>query len=235
MHASCCSHASNRTSGTRSVPPSSAQTSPGSGDGGNESADWGEDPALRHELQGIFATRTLEEWIQLGIDLRIPLSPAHQRLDDVAADPQIESREIFIEGEHPVAGPFSYVASPAVIDGQPYPMPSAGTSAGAAHRRVARRTRHRRARLGQRALLPGRSPDQVAKALDDVVLAQRVVAHSRHLYQNCSSIESTASPSITGSTPAGLLPPRRCASPRPRCACARIISVVDPPLPQFGV
>ena len=46
------------------------------------------------------------------------LGAAHQSVEEVAADPHIAGRNVFVEGEHPVAGPISYVGSAAVVDGQ---------------------------------------------------------------------------------------------------------------------
>ncbi len=45
-------------------------------------------------------------------------------------DPQIAARQVIVEGEHPVAGPFTYVGEPVIVDAQPYrvrrPAPSLG-------------------------------------------------------------------------------------------------------------
>lgn len=90
-------------------------------EGGTDDVGWGgKDVDLRHELQDVFATRTLAEWTQLGAEAGLPISPAHQTLSDVAGDPQIAARRVFVEASHPVAGEFSYVGSAARIDGQDY-------------------------------------------------------------------------------------------------------------------
>ena len=90
-------------------------------EGGTEDVAWGgEDPQLRRELQDVFSTRTLAEWTHLGAEAGLPISPAHQSLADVADDPQIKDRHVFIDGTHPVAGEFSYVGSAARVDGQTY-------------------------------------------------------------------------------------------------------------------
>ena len=46
------------------------------------------------------------------------LGGAHQSVDEVAADPHVAERNVFVEGEHSVAGPISYVGSAAIVDGQ---------------------------------------------------------------------------------------------------------------------
>ena len=84
---------------------------------------------LRRELQTIFHTRTQAEWVQIAIDHDIAMGPAH-RAEDLRSDPQLASREIIFEGEHPDAGPFSYVGWPAPVSGQPFdvwrPAPKLG-------------------------------------------------------------------------------------------------------------
>ncbi|TPG36586.1 CoA transferase [Mycolicibacterium hodleri] len=90
-------------------------------EGGTEDLLWGaEDTQLRPDLQNVFAMRTLAEWTQLDADAGLPISPAHQSLADVPSDPQIAAQRIFIDGNHPVAGEFSYVRSAARVDGQDY-------------------------------------------------------------------------------------------------------------------
>jgi crotonobetainyl-CoA:carnitine CoA-transferase CaiB-like acyl-CoA transferase len=81
--------------------------------------DFGRLEGLQEALTEIMAQRTLAEWLQLAIDADVPIGPAHD-VADVVTDPQIRSREIVAEGEHPVAGPFTYVGSPVVVQGQPY-------------------------------------------------------------------------------------------------------------------
>jgi crotonobetainyl-CoA:carnitine CoA-transferase CaiB-like acyl-CoA transferase len=78
------------------------------------------DEPLRRELQAIFAARTQEEWVAFARDHRLPLGPAHQTAADLRTDPQIAARQILVEGEHPQAGPFTYVGEPVIVDGEPY-------------------------------------------------------------------------------------------------------------------
>ena len=88
------------------------------------------DEPLRRELQAIFATRTQAEWFAFAREHRLPLGPAHQRVAELRDDPQIAARQILVEGEHPVAGPFTYVGEPVIVDGEPYrvrrPAPALG-------------------------------------------------------------------------------------------------------------
>jgi crotonobetainyl-CoA:carnitine CoA-transferase CaiB-like acyl-CoA transferase len=89
-----------------------------------------DDDALRHELQQIFSQRTQRAWVELASASDVPIGPAYNDLRDLPDDPQMSAREIFLEGEHPVAGPFTYVGQPVVVEGQPYrvirPAPALG-------------------------------------------------------------------------------------------------------------
>jgi crotonobetainyl-CoA:carnitine CoA-transferase CaiB-like acyl-CoA transferase len=81
--------------------------------------DWGMVQGLRQELQQIFATKTLEEWMEIAVDADIPIGPTN-RVSDLMTDPQIRAREILYPSEHPSAGPFLYVGTPVVVQGQPF-------------------------------------------------------------------------------------------------------------------
>ena len=92
--------------------------------------DFARDAELRRKLQEIFRTRTQAEWVQLAIENDIPLGPAHQGVGSLPADPQIAARGILVEGEHPDAGPFTYVGEPVIVDGQPYRVRRAAPALG---------------------------------------------------------------------------------------------------------
>ena len=79
---------------------------------------WDSEP-LRRALQGIFETRTQREWIELAAERDIAMGPAH-KIEDLVDDPQFQARGIFHTAVHPVAGEFTYVSFPALIDGQAY-------------------------------------------------------------------------------------------------------------------
>jgi crotonobetainyl-CoA:carnitine CoA-transferase CaiB-like acyl-CoA transferase len=78
------------------------------------------DEALRRELQSIFRTRSQREWVVFARDNHLPIGPAHQRVTELLTDPQIAARQILVDGEHPLAGPFSYVGEPVIVDGAHY-------------------------------------------------------------------------------------------------------------------
>lgn len=90
----------------------------------------GDDSALRDELIGVFAARDQDEWVELAVRHRFPLGPAPRTLVEMAADPHIAARSIIVDGEHPDAGPFTYVGSPAVVNGANFrvrrPAPALG-------------------------------------------------------------------------------------------------------------
>lgn len=88
-------------------------------DTSNTSVDWGDD-ADRRLVAEVIATKPLEEWLELAAEHGFALGAAHQTVDEVAADPHIARRNVFVEGEHPVAGPISYVGSAAIVDGEPF-------------------------------------------------------------------------------------------------------------------
>jgi formyl-CoA transferase len=87
--------------------------------GGNSAVEWGHTDERRLVAE-VLRTKTMAEWVSLAAEHGFALSPAHQRVEDVVNDPHISTRNVFVEGEHPVAGPVSYVGSAAIVDGQPY-------------------------------------------------------------------------------------------------------------------
>ena len=88
-------------------------------DTSNGSVDWGDDTERRLVAE-VIATKTLDEWLRLAAEHGFALGAAHQSVDEVAADPHIAGRNVFVEGQHPVAGPISYVGSAAIVDGEPF-------------------------------------------------------------------------------------------------------------------
>jgi crotonobetainyl-CoA:carnitine CoA-transferase CaiB-like acyl-CoA transferase len=85
---------------------------------------------LRRRLQEIFLTRSQADWVRLAIEADLPLGPAHQGVAALRDDPHLASRQIVVEGEHPGAGPFTYVGSPVIVDDEPFqvrrPAPELG-------------------------------------------------------------------------------------------------------------
>lgn len=86
--------------------------------------DFGRDSDdLRAELAKIFATRTLADWMDVATANRLPFGPAYRNLEDaVAQDPHLSARGVIQYGEHPDAGPFTYVVAPGQVTGQPWEL-----------------------------------------------------------------------------------------------------------------
>lgn len=78
------------------------------------------DNDLRRELQRVIGAKTSTEWTKLAAEHHFALSPAPRTVFEMMEDPHVQGRNIFWQGEHPDAGPFTYVGMPAVIPGQPF-------------------------------------------------------------------------------------------------------------------
>jgi len=98
-------------------------------DTSNDAVDWG-DAQERRLVAEVIATKRLDEWLALAAEHGFALGAAYQSVDDVVNDPHMATRNVFVEGQHPLAGPISYLGSAAVIDGQAYavrhPAPTPG-------------------------------------------------------------------------------------------------------------
>ena len=86
-------------------------------DTSNGSVDWGDDNE-RRVVAEVIATKPLDEWLRLAAEHGFAIGAAHQTVTEVADDPHITGRNLFVEGDHPVAGPISYVGSSAVVNGE---------------------------------------------------------------------------------------------------------------------
>lgn len=75
------------------------------------------DQSLRREIQKIIETRTQAEWTRLAAEHDLAIGPAVQQ-DDLRSDPQLAARGAFIDAIHPVAGPFTHVTLPALVNGR---------------------------------------------------------------------------------------------------------------------
>lgn len=75
------------------------------------------DQTLRLEIQEIIEMRTQAEWTALAAEHDIAIGPAVQA-DELRDDPQLRARGAFVEVDHPVAGPFTHVTLPALVDGR---------------------------------------------------------------------------------------------------------------------
>ena len=83
----------------------------------------GED-ALRREIQEVFHTRTLAEWMQLAVEHDVALGPA-LRFDEVADDPHLQARGQIVVEQHPVFGAMRTLGNPVVVPGEPFTVRSA--------------------------------------------------------------------------------------------------------------
>lgn len=80
--------------------------------------DYGIDkPWLRQVLADIFRSKTSAEWMELALEKNIPLAAANT-VDQMPHDPHNKARAMLFEGEHPGAGPFTYLRYPAIVDGE---------------------------------------------------------------------------------------------------------------------
>ncbi|SDE47373.1 CaiB/BaiF CoA transferase family protein [Rhodococcus tukisamuensis] len=85
---------------------------------------------LEHTLTEIFATRTQQQWISLAIDAGLAIGPVRSTLGEMSGDEHLRHRGVFVDAEHPVAGPFTYVGMPGLVDHAPFevrlPAPALG-------------------------------------------------------------------------------------------------------------
>jgi crotonobetainyl-CoA:carnitine CoA-transferase CaiB-like acyl-CoA transferase len=75
---------------------------------------------LRRELQAIFETRPLSDWVALAASHDIAMGPAYRSLVEAADDPQFAARESFYTDVHPEAGEYTFVREAGIVAGQPY-------------------------------------------------------------------------------------------------------------------
>ena len=62
-------------------------------------------------LEEAMATRTTAEWVEALGSRGVPVGPV-QDVSEVAADPQLNEREMFVEVEHPGIGPVTFTNTP---------------------------------------------------------------------------------------------------------------------------
>jgi crotonobetainyl-CoA:carnitine CoA-transferase CaiB-like acyl-CoA transferase len=84
--------------------------------------DYGVEEGLRDEVQVIFRTRTVDQWMAIAREYDIPICPAPRTTDELLTDPQIAGRQMVIDGEHPAIGDFRFVTSPVKVRGQEYEL-----------------------------------------------------------------------------------------------------------------
>ena len=69
-------------------------------------------------LNGIFASKTTDEWLEELEKIGVPCGPI-QGVDQVVSHPQIKAREMIVEIDHPDAGPLMMPASPLKLSQTP--------------------------------------------------------------------------------------------------------------------
>src|SRR5699024_10757033 len=74
--------------------------------------------AITAELQTVFIKKTSGHWQELCQRFSVPCGPIHT-IDEVVQDPQLQARNMFIEAEHPVAGPIKMIGSPLKLSRTP--------------------------------------------------------------------------------------------------------------------
>ncbi|OBH31539.1 formyl-CoA transferase [Mycobacterium sp. E342] len=72
---------------------------------------------LRREIQKIIESRTQAEWTRLAAEHDLAIGPALQE-DELRSDAQLSARGAFTDAVHPVAGPFTHVTLPALVNGK---------------------------------------------------------------------------------------------------------------------
>ncbi|CAN5586306.1 CaiB/BaiF CoA-transferase family protein [soil metagenome] len=99
--------------------------------------DFGRDDyELRREIQAIIGTQPQQHWIELAVRERLPIGPANQGVASLREDPNIAERQIIVEGSHPIAGPFTYIGEPVIVDHKPYATPRPAPTVGMQTREV---------------------------------------------------------------------------------------------------
>jgi crotonobetainyl-CoA:carnitine CoA-transferase CaiB-like acyl-CoA transferase len=83
----------------------------------------GEDE-LRREIQSVFHSRTLEQWVELAVECDIALGPALQ-LDEVMDDPHLRARGQIVTEHHPRFGEVLTLGNPIVVPGAKFAPQSA--------------------------------------------------------------------------------------------------------------
>lgn len=78
------------------------------------------DRRLYDELRQVFLTRTQSDWLDIAAAHDLPIGPVNRSVADLLVDPHISRRQVLVDGRTPSGGPFTYVGTPAIIQGQPF-------------------------------------------------------------------------------------------------------------------
>jgi crotonobetainyl-CoA:carnitine CoA-transferase CaiB-like acyl-CoA transferase len=100
------------------------------GDTTDAPVEWADDVSLRRELQEIFHTRDLTDWVALAAKHDIAMGPAYQEMAELPFDEHLRSRDLFVEGVDPDGEPYTYIGLPAIVSGDRFevrrPAPDLG-------------------------------------------------------------------------------------------------------------
>ena len=91
---------------------------------------------LRRELQSLFATRPLAEWVAVAAAHDIAMGPAYRSVLEAADDPHYASRGVFLTATHPEAGAYTFVKEAGAVAGQPYRIRHHAPTLGANSREI---------------------------------------------------------------------------------------------------
>ncbi|MDH6281476.1 CaiB/BaiF CoA transferase family protein [Prescottella agglutinans] len=79
-----------------------------------------DDTSLEQPLTEVFATRTQQQWMDLAIAGGLAIGPVRSTLGEIVGDEHLRHRGVFVESEHPVAGAFTHVGMPGLIDDESF-------------------------------------------------------------------------------------------------------------------
>ena len=100
------------------------------GDTTDAPVEWADDVSLRRELQEIFHTRDLTDWVALAAKHDIAMGPAYQEMAELPSDEHLRSRDLFVDGVDPDGEPYTYIGLPAIVSGDRFevrrPAPDLG-------------------------------------------------------------------------------------------------------------
>jgi crotonobetainyl-CoA:carnitine CoA-transferase CaiB-like acyl-CoA transferase len=82
--------------------------------------DFATDHELRLALAEVFRTRTSAEWMEMAKRCNVILGPVTRSAAELREEPHFIERELFVEGHHPHAGDYTYIALPMRVRGQRY-------------------------------------------------------------------------------------------------------------------
>ena len=82
------------------------------------------DEELRRDLQEVFHTKSLQEWVSIAGQRDIPMGPA-LGLSEVAEDPHLQARGMVLHEHHPLLGELFTLGTPIRVSGESFVVRSA--------------------------------------------------------------------------------------------------------------